>query len=215
MKTVFLKLALIFFVFPSLLSAGNYSLNLGVNHSWFKYYDDGLDLLKNDFNPGFSLGLMKEYNLKRKLDCNTGIRLFKIGRYQKFDEEFYKGSAKISHYYIGLPIHFNYSLNSSFYSFVNIEPGLQIRSTINTDGDLLNETGTITDEMNRFNLFLGVGLGNTFMLGKRKMGIAASFNHGIFRISKDEEYSDGDNGSRSWLKWKAFEVLINVRYYIK
>ena len=99
---------------------------------------------------------------------------------------------------------------------MNVEPALQIHSKYRQESNdaVMNETRTITDEMNRFNLFIGIGFKYLFTLGKHELCIRGLINFGLFRISKDKLFDVTPDSARGWVDWRAREVLLNLEYYI-
>jgi len=181
------KTLLILVVFPFFLFAGELSVQGGVNHSWLYYPDEFIrQIAKNNFNPDVSFSLNALVVSKRGFSGTCGIRFFSVGRFEKSQIE--NKEVKIKHTYLSFPIRPHYEIFSKFRIYINIEPAFQIRSwyRYEVENSSIQEEEIITDQMNRFNLFSGVGLKYLFRIGKRELGIGGQLDYGLFRISKDE-----------------------------
>jgi outer membrane protein with beta-barrel domain len=208
------KIVLIFIlgIFPSQLFANNFSVNLGINHSWLVYPD--IDLLENEFKPSFSIGINSTQEIFKNFDLTYGIRFFNVGRYDELKSNTIEETVDINHKYISLPIKIGYKINNSFIPFINIEPGVQIYSKIDQTNSLVpKENMTITDEMNTFNLFTGIGLKYQFEINQQIFSVSGLINFGLLRVSKDEKFDVTTGSSRGWADWRTREILINFGYY--
>lgn len=204
------EVLVILVVFPLFLFAGELSVQGGVNHSWLYYPDEFMrQLMKNEFNPDVSFGLNAVVFSKKGFSGNCGIRFFSVGRFEQSQSE-----VKIKHVYLSLPIQPQYEIFSKLRLYINLEPALQIKSwyRYKEESFSINEKRIITDEMNRLNLFAGVGLKYMFRIGRRELGIGSQLNYGLFRISKDEKYDVTPEGYREWADWRAREVLVILEY---
>ena len=207
---------LIFFLFITLpinLLAQNFSLSMGANHSWFIYPSEFP--LENEFNPNYSLGINFNQNVFQNTNISMGLRFFKVGRYDEITTNSTTEKAEINHLYITLTFKAEYQLLNNFFPFINIEPGIQLQSKFKHTNSLgLNDNRTITDEMNTFNIFTGVGIKYLFNIYNQELSLSSLINFGLLRISKDEQFDITEDSSRGWIDWKAREILIAIDYYI-
>jgi len=212
MKIIKISLILLLGFIPIQIFASEFSLNIGVNNSWLVYPD--LDELENEFNPSFSIGINFNQNIFNNFNFCYGIRFFNVGRYDKIKFNTTEDKVDINHKYLSLPIKIGYQIYNNFIPFINIEPGLQIHSNINHTNSLsLNENRTITDEMNTFNLFTGIGIKYIFEINQQKISVSGLINFGLLRVSKDEQFDVMAGSSRGWSDWRTREILINIGYY--
>jgi len=195
------------------LIASDFGISLGINHSWLVY--KAIPNIDNEFNPGYSIGLSNTLSIEQNLYFSYGIRFFNIGRYDEIEFNNYKEKVHLNHIYISFPVKFGYRIFKKLEPFVNVEPGLQIKSYYyyKNSASVVEETKTITDEMNRFNLFVGFGLKYFLIIKNQKFGISGLINYGLIRVSKDEKYDVTENSSRSWAEWETREILLNFEYY--
>lgn len=196
-------------VLPFCLWSNDFSLQFGTNHSWL-YYPEGVIIVENEFNPNLSLGLNSTFYDINNFSSSYGARLFSVGRFDKYDFEYQKGEIEINHIYLSLPLQVNYTFITKFKTYLNIEPAIQVYTRLKDTGT--GQVNTRTGEMNRFNLFLGIGLNYRFNIMQHEFGIGGLVNYGIFRISRDKEF---DNGTRGWLDWRAREILLYIEYFFQ
>jgi|GEM_PF-2470218 len=209
MKNKITLLYLIIVMIPLNIFAGGFSINVGINHSWLFYPD--LSALKNEFNPNYSIGINYNQSTFPNTKLSYGLRFFNIGRYDKIQSNNFEETVKMHHSYISLPIKIEYKLFDFVSPFLNIEPSIQIHSYYeHTNSFGLDDERIITNEMNRFNLFAGLGIKYDFVLAEQNLSISSLVNFGLLRISKDEEF---DNSSRGWVDWRGREILLNLEYY--
>lgn len=117
--------------------------------------------------------------------------------------------------YLTIPIKAEYQLLNNLFPFVNIEPGIQLLTKLEHTNSLgLVDERTITDEMNTFNIFTGLGIKYLFNIYNQEFSISSLINFGLLRISKDERFDTEEGSSRGWIDWKAREILITLDYYI-
>ena len=207
-------------MFSFQLSAQNYSINIGVNHSWFYFPNPELDLLKNEFNPSYSIGMNSNHLFRQKFDLSYGIRFFNVGRYDEITSKSnllypeIKETVNTNHYYISFPFKSGYKIKWNLIPFINIEPGVLIYSDLeHTNSIAGDEKRTITNEMNTFNIFVGAGLKYIFNIRSQKVSISSLLNFGLLRVSKDKDYDVTETSSRSWVDWRTREILLNIEYY--
>lgn len=209
MKNKIVLTYLFIILIPLNLLAGGFSINVGINHSWL-YYPD-LSILKNKFNPDFSIGLNYNQSILPNTKLSYGLRFFSIGRYDELQINDIAETVKMHHSYISIPVKIEYKLFDIISPFLNIEPGIQVYSNYkHTTSYGLNDAKAITNEMNKFNLFVGLGVKYDFILAEQNFSISGLVNFGLLRISKDEEF---DNSSRSWGDWRGREILLSIEYY--
>lgn len=216
MTNVIKRAVIILIILPLYLSGGELSIRVGANHSWL-YYSEDLMYLENEFNPGLSIGLNASAFSRGNFESSYGIRFFSVGRYDELRIGGLDVEVELKHFYLSLPLQLDYALIVRLKAFLNVEPAFQIMSRFKHEinGSPEDEKSTITDEMNRFNLFLGIGLKYRFAVGGHELGVGAQINYGLFRISKDEQFDVTEQGSRSWLDWRAREIVLNVEYIIR
>lgn len=216
-----LILLIVIFITSSLnLRAQNFSINVGINHSWFYYPDPNLKIIDNEFNPSFSIGFNTHHIFSMKFDLSYGIRFFNVGRYDEIKSPAnliypeIKETVQFNHYYISFPVRTGYKVFVNLIPFLNIEPGLQIYSNLDhTNSIAPDEKRTITNEMNTFNIFVGAGLKYIFNIRSQKVSISSLLNFGLLRVSKDKDYDVTETSSRSWVDWRTREILLNIEYY--
>ncbi len=206
-----IKAVIISTILPFYLLGGDLSIQVGVNHSWL-YYPDGLINAENEFNPNLSIGLNATIFSKGNFGSSFGLRFFSAGRFDKYKIGSLHGELEIKHLYLSMPLQLDYTIISNLKTYINLEPALQINTKFKNT--VTNEKKTITDEMNRYNLFLGIGLNYRFNMGKHELGVGGLVNYGLFRISKHEKFDVTEEGSRFWVDWRAREVLLNIEYFI-
>ena len=206
-------LFLILFVLPFQLFSGNFSANIGVNHSWL-YYPD-ISVTDNDFDINYSFGMSYAHKSIYDLELSYGLRLFEVGRYDKLRFNDSTEKINIRHIYVSLPLRVGYRFFGTFEPFLNLEPGIQVFSRTEQSGSFTDgtEKQNITDEMNRVNLFAGIGMKYLFSVFNQQFGLASQINFGLLRVSKDGKLNVTENSYRQWADWRTREVLIFIEYY--
>ncbi|SFH87060.1 porin family protein [Halpernia frigidisoli] len=88
--------------------------------------------------------------------------------------------------YIALPVMFQYNATPSFYLEAGPEFGLNVNASNKvkneTSGNTLAETGNYNDQINKFNLGIGIGAGYYFT---PQLGLTARYVAGVTDIAKD------------------------------
>jgi hypothetical protein len=202
-------------IIPVQMNAGGFSVNIGVNHSWFIYPNSNIpSLTENQFRPSYSIGTNLIQQVSQDVELSIGIRLFNVGRHYSFEFGMTDYNVTISHLYISLPIRVGYQIIENIYPFVDVETGIQLHS----GSKLKTSTGSIdekifTDEMNRLNIFAGFGLKYLFIIDQYQFGISGQFNFGLLRVSTDKQFDVTETGSRGWIDWRTREAVIHVEYY--
>lgn len=210
-KKMFLSLSILV-LNPFHLSAGDFSINAGANHSWLVYPD--MPIIKNDFRPSYSVGI----NFRQPIfqDCNAvlGLRLFNVGRHEEIKTNVSTEQVDMNHTYIGIPLKVEYQLLERFYPFISIESCFQVLSDYKTFNlEVRNVTRTITKEMNTFNLLIGFGLKYLIPIKQHQFGICGQLNYGLLRVPKKGMFNDAV-GPYSWEDWRIREVVVYVEYYL-
>jgi len=214
-RTMVRGVLLCLLIAPVQLTAGDYSVVIGVNHSWLVYPDSELPFLdENQFRPSYSIGANSLHRIFQDVELSVGIRLFNVGRRDRNELNGFEYDLMVSHVYISLPIRVGYEMIENLYPFVSVEPGFQLHSDSKlTTSTGLNDELTFTEEMNRLNVFAGFGVKYLFSIDQQQFSIDGQFNLGLLRVSKDEAFDVTPTGSRGWADWRTREVVFHIEYY--
>jgi hypothetical protein len=202
---------------PLQLTGGEFSIGFGMNHSWLIYPEPGLEL-HNQFRPSYSIAVNSIHRISSDVDLSVGLRLFDVGRRDKGTIEA-RGMTKVAydlkfrHVYISVATRIGYQVLEGLFPFFSLEPGLLLHSDYHLVNPLGIEKRTVTNEMNRLNIFTGVGIRYLFGLDQHQFGVGGQFNFGLIRVSKDSRFDVTENGSRGWVEWRIMEAVVQVEYY--
>jgi outer membrane immunogenic protein len=109
--------------------------------------------------------------------------------------------------YIALPIMFQYNATPSFYLEAGPEFGLNVsakdKTKNETSGNTLAESSNYSDQINKFNLGIGVGAGYYFT---PSIGLTARYVAGVTDIAKNRP--SGSNSSRN----NVFQVGLAYKF---
>jgi hypothetical protein len=190
----------------------SFEFNLGINQSWFNYDLEILNDTKVNFRPKLSVSISYNYSNFGNFSTTAGIRYYHLGRSVTYDlENSNNATAKINHYLLSLPLQLKYKvgvINTDI--FLNAEPSYILLSNINAPG--FENEREITDEMNRIQFLIGLGIEYSFNINKEMFGIKSLFNYGITKIPKEGIFRS-ENGEYSWVAYKAYEVNLLLAYY--
>jgi len=241
MKISKLLLIFIFVLFSVSGFSQGFYFHAGMSHSWVTYKDSEIEKqFTTEFKPGFTFAFFYKNNLNDGFYLNSGLRYFSIGQiatiHQK--ENFFEdidatieisGNATLDHYYFSIPLQFGYNLTDYFSFYVNVEPALNMKTSesvkltatldyTNNDEHIhqeqfLNIGRNLTSNMNKFNLFSGIGARYLFELDKMKMALSSQMNFGLLRIPKTGEQTIEEGLSAEFPDWRVKDISIAVEIF--
>jgi len=210
------KVILVFIALALNINAQNKDMfigvNLGVNHSWFIYPKEYP--LESDFNPSLSFGADFNKVIFSNTVLSAGLRIADIGRYSKTKYNDINETAKIYMIYINLPVKIEYNIIENFYGVVNFEPAFLLFSRYKVESSSQQKKEkTFTNEMNRFNIFAGVGVKYIFNIYDKDIGVSGMINFGLLNVPKSDTFYNEESDKYTWIEWKTREILLSFEYY--
>lgn len=218
MKT-YIVLIFITFSITSVAQQKPFSVELGANHSWFKYELDILNDFEEDFRPMLNIGARYSFADFYGFNISAGLRYFALERTLKIDFLPYDGrSSEFNNYLLSLPVQLSYYfdvINTSI--LLNLEPAYIIKSKVIDispfDMSRTLTTRDVTDQMNRFQFAIGGGLEYKFNLFAQSFGIKSIYNYYLTEIPKSGIFKRDGSNDYEWAIFKAQEVYLVISYY--
>lgn len=209
-----------FLLFTSLLYSQEkpFQAEIGLNHSWFNYKINALNNVKAEFRPQITLGLNYTFYSFDNFALKGGIRYHDLYKYINMEPYGYGSGAlaTFDNYMLSVPIEINYNIEIiNTLAIINIEPSYILMSKTKTPSlsvPINFETKDVSNEMNRFQLAIGIGLEYDFNLYNQRFGIKSIYNYMITAIPKKGEFTDS-TGTHSWAEFNTTELNLLLIYY--
>ncbi|KAA3440772.1 porin family protein [Rufibacter hautae] len=184
MKKVFFFIAALFTTYFAQAQEGiKLGLKAGVNVSSV--------VGKDEENLGNLLGLhaggFLDYGLTEQFSIRPELLYSMKGFYAEADEEDFEYKSYLTTHYIELPVLARFKAGNFF---VEAGPTFSYLLSAKTreEGELLGEefeeTKTVTDELNKFDLGVAAGFGYQFQSG---LGLGLRYTRGLSKLDKSEE----------------------------
>jgi len=209
-----------FLLFASLLYSQEkpFQAEIGLNHSWFIYKIDAVNNVKAEFKPQIILGLNYTFYTFDNFALKGGIKYHDLYRYINMEPYGYGNGAlsTFDNYLLSVPIQINYNIkiiNTS--AIINIEPSYILKSKTKTPSFIVPmnfETKDVSNEMNRLQLAIGIGLEYDFNLYNQRFGIKSIYNYMMTNIPKKGVFTDA-TGAHSWAEFNTTELNLLLTYY--
>ncbi|HEX8017990.1 MAG TPA: porin family protein [Flavobacterium sp.] len=202
-----------------------YGIQAGLNYSDFRGYDipDGLDFFYSD-SPAFAFlgGINFEYQIKERLSLKLEINYERksqklhtkyqiINETPIIDDEIgeFEVKAKRNYDYLVLPLMVKYNFGNKNSFYVNGGPfiGYLLKSNLEDkeyeNGSLASRTEETTNNNNRTDLGLSIGLGKSIKINeKNSIFIEIRENLGLSNTSKYKVWGNGE------IKTNSFNLIV-------
>ncbi|MCP2038081.1 porin family protein [Chryseobacterium sp. HSC-36S06] len=202
MKKLFLGAAI---AMSSLTFAQQFGIKGGMNVSSLS---SDSQLSDQGSKIGFNAGLFMNAPIAENFSIQPELLYSQMG--DKYDQTIagttYARSRHLD--YVTLPVMFQYNATPSFYLEAGPEFGLMVNAknkfTNETDNNTITETGDYKDQLNTFNLGVGLGAGYYFT---PNIGLTARYVAGFTDI-----YNSDNNGSDDSVKNNVFQVGLAYKF---
>ncbi len=217
------KIILIFVLSISITSILNaqsmkFGVELGGSFTNLEYTDT-FDFWHPEITSSINMMVFTEFNYSTSFLQQFGIRYVQQGSHIKYEDFIsfgdqsihVKGYHNLSQNYISVPLRVIYNFDGkSFFAFVGPEFGYLVSATydhhqVTPDPEIYTYSENITDDLNRLNISMAVGLGYSFTLLNQNFYILTQYLHGLTGNTKEDRWG---------FDWKTRELSISVGYIL-
>lgn len=137
-----------------------------------------------DMRPGLNIGIAGEYRFSQRFALEPGL-YYSMQGYQYDNEGM---TARLQCDYLNIPVYAKAYLFKGFHVFAGPQLGINVRAKVKdmiisyTPGYIRRITGSVKENVNKFDFSLGVGAGYLFDFG---LTVSANYNIGLTNIYKD------------------------------
>ena len=182
-------------------------------------YTENFDFWHPEITNSLNLMVFSELNYSKNFLQQFGIRYVQQGSHIKY-EDFHnfgghsvhvKGNHDLKQNYISIPLRVIYNFGGqSFFAFAGPEFSYLISSSYDhiqesPDPESNTYSEDITDDLNRVNISMGIGLGLSFPLLSQNFYILTQYSHGLTGNAKEDRWA---------FDWKTREFSISVGYFL-
>jgi hypothetical protein len=192
-----------------------FQLRAGFNQTWFLYKNNG-NLPNPDVRPKFNIAFLYEVTRSDIFAVNAGIRYYNLGRAVTYDnggrDAVY---MKIDHNMLSVPLQLNIMTGIIKPDIIlNAETSYILNSHMEVpQKDLLEHSRDFTNEMNRLQFSVGIGLGIKTIIENETVGMTVIYNCSLTNVPKDEIFPLTETLSKYWDKYRTSEINLTLSYF--